>query len=150
VPTYVYQCLDGHYFERILRVADYKEPQVCECGMSATKIISAATVFASPDVCDDSPVTGKPITSMKARLDDLARSHCTPYDPEIKKDYTRRIEREQLQLERSVEATVEATIEQMPVRKREQLETELRSGADCAPERQAAPFVSTTKVQHGH
>ena len=87
---------------------------------------------------------------MKARLDDLARSHCTPYDPEIKKDYTRRIERQQAALEKSVEATVEATIEQMPARKREQLESELRSGADCAPERQAAPFTTITKVQHGH
>ena len=150
MPTYVYLCLDGHYFERILRVADYKEPQVCECGMSATKIITPPTVFASKDICYDSPIDGRPITSMKARLDDLARNNCTEYDPEIKKDYTRRIEREQLQLERSVEATVEATIEKMPVRKREQLETELRSGADVGPERQAAPFRTTTKVQHGH
>lgn len=150
MPTYVYLCLDGHYFERILRVADYREPQVCECGMSATKIITPPTVFASKDICYDSPIDGRPITSMKARRDDLARNNCTEYDPEIKKDYTRRIEREQLQLERSVEATVEATIENMPVRKREQLESELRSGADCAPERQAAPFTTITKVQHGH
>ncbi len=150
MPTYVYLCLDGHYFERILRVADYATPQQCDCGKPGTKVITVPTVFASKDICYDSPIDGRPITSMKARRDDLARNNCTEYDPEIKKDYTRRIEREQLQLERSVEATVEATIEQMPVRKREQLETELRSGADCTPERQAAPFVSTTKVQHGH
>ena len=149
-PLYEYECKRGHSFERVLPVAEYKTPQHCDCGALGQRVISAPTVFASPEVCYDSPVTGKPITSMKARLDDLARSHCTPYDPEIKKDYTRRIEREQLQLERSVEATVEATIEKMPVRKREQLESELRSGADCAPERQAAPFTTITKVQHGH
>lgn len=147
---YEYECPNGHTFERVLRVVDYLLPQMCECGQWGKKIISAPTVFASPDVHYDSPVTGKPITSMKARLDDLARSHCTPYDPEIKKDYTRRIERQQAALEKSVEATVEATIEQMPARKREQLESELRSGADCAPERQAAPFTTITKVQHGH
>ena len=150
MPTYVYECPNGHTFERILRVAEYLHPQSCECGKWGKRVITAPTVFAAKDVCYDSPIDGRPITSMKARRDDLARNNCTEYDPEIKKDYARRIEREQLQLERTVEATVEATIEQMPVRKREQLETELRSGADCAPERQAAPFVSTTKVQHGH
>lgn len=151
MPTYVYECSAGHTFERILRVADYANPQGCDqCGRLGKKVITAPTVFVSKDICYDSPIDGRPITSMRARLDDLARNNCTEYDPEIKKDYTRRIERQQLQLERSVEATVEATIEQMPVRKREQLETELRSGADCAPERQAAPFKTTTKVQHGH
>ena len=150
MPTYVYECPREHRFERILRVADYLQPQMCKCGRWGKRVITAPTVFASKDVCYDSPIDGRPITSMKARRDDLARNNCTEYDPEIKKDYARRIEREQLQLERSVEATVEATIEQMPVRKREKLESELRSGADCAPERQAAPFISTTKVQHGH
>lgn len=150
MPTYIYECPKGHTFERILRVADYLLPQMCECGKWGKKVITAPTVFASKDVCYDSPIDGRAITSMKARRDDLARNGCTEYDPEIKKDYARRIEREQLQLERSVEATVEATIEKMPVRKREQLESELRSGADCAPERQAAPFTTITKVQHGH
>mgnify|MGYP000001543302 CR=1 FL=1 len=147
---YEYECPNGHTFERVLRVVDYLLPQMCECGQWGKKIISAPTIFASTDVCYDSPIDGRPITSMKARLDDLARSHCTPYDPEIKKDYTRRIERQQAALEKSVEATVEATIEQMPARKRERLESELRAGADVGPERQAAPFKTTTKVQHGH
>ena len=150
MPTYVYSCPKGHVFERILRVAEYAVPQVCECGKMGKKIITAPTVFASKDICYDSPIDGRPITSMKARLDDLARNNCTEYDPEIKKDYTRRIERQQAALEKSVEATVEATIEKMPVRKRERLESELRAGADCAPERQAAPFKSITKVKHGH
>ena len=150
MPLYEYWCSDGHSFERVLPVAEYKTPQYCDCGLLGERIISAPTVFASKDICYDSPIDGRPITSMKARLDDLARNNCTEYDPEIKKDYARRIEREQLQLEKSVEATVEATIEKMPVRKREKLEAELRSGADCAPERQAAPFKTTTKVQHGH
>ncbi len=150
MPVYEYLCQYGHTFERVLPVAEYKSRQFCHCGSIGSKVISAPTVFASKGVCYDSPIDGRPITSMKARRDDLARNNCTEYDPEIKKDYTRRIEREQLQLERSVEATVEATIEKMPVRKREQLESELRSGADCAPERQAAPFTTITKVQHGH
>jgi hypothetical protein len=68
----------------------------------------------------------------------------------MKKDYHRRIERQQAELERSLEASVEAAIEAMPVRKREKLQEELAGGADVVPERQAAPFKSITKVQHGH
>jgi putative FmdB family regulatory protein len=150
MPTYVYECPNGHTFERILRVAEYLDPQACKCGKWGKKVITAPTVFASKEVCYDSPIDGRPITSMKARRDDLARNNCTEYDPEIKKDYARRIEREQLQLERSVEATVEATIEAMPPRKREKLEAELKSGADVSPERQSAPFTTIKKVQYGH
>ena len=150
MPTYCYSCESGHEFERVLPISEYKSKQFCDCGLEGKLYISKPTIFIGPDVHYTSPIDGRPITSMKARRDDLARNNCTEYDPEIKKDYTRRIEREQLQLERSVEATVEATIEKMPVRKREQLESELRSGADCAPERQAAPFTTITKVQHGH
>jgi len=150
MATYVYECPNGHTFERILRIADYAKPQKCQCGRRGRKIITAPTVFASKDICYDSPIDGRPITSMKARLDDLARNNCTEYDPEIKKDYARRVEREQVQLERSVEATVEETIQKMPVRKRERLEAELRAGADVAPERMAAPFKTVKKVSHGH
>ena len=48
--------------------------------MSATKIITPPTVFASKDICYDSPIDGRPITSMKARRDDLARTNCRPYE----------------------------------------------------------------------
>jgi putative FmdB family regulatory protein len=150
MPTYVYECPRGHTFERILRVADHATPQRCDCGRSSQRIITAPTLFVKQEIRYDSPIDGRAITSMKARRDDLARNNCQEYDPEMKKDYKRRIERQQAALEKSVESTVEATIEQMPARKRERLESELRAGADCAPERQAAPFKSTTKVKHGH
>jgi putative FmdB family regulatory protein len=151
MPIYTYECPRGHIFERILKVADYMDPQMCEmcCGWGK-KVITVPTVFTSKDVCYDSPIDGRPITSMRARLDDLARNNCTPYDPEMKTDYSRRVEREQLRLEKSVEATVEAAIEAMPPRKREKLEAELKSGADCTPERQSAPFTTTKKVKYGH
>ena len=150
MPTYVYQCAIGHTFERILRIADYATPQDCDCGLPGRRIITVPTVFAQKEIRYDSPIDGRPITSMKARLDDLARNNCVEYDPEIKKDYARRVEREQLQLERSIESTVEATVEAMPARKRERLESEFKAGADCVPERQTAPFTTLTKVQHGH
>ena len=148
-PVYDYECSNGHEFERILRVADHAAPQVCDCGAPATKIITAPTLFVRQEIRYDSPIDGRPITSMKARLDDLARNNCVEYDPEIKKDYTRRVEREQVALERSLESTVEATIEAMTARKRERLESELKAGADCVPERQTAPFTTLKKVHNG-
>lgn len=150
MPLYEYICEQGHAFERVLPVAEYKAPQHCVCGALGQKIISAPTVFASKDICYDSPIDGRPITSMKARLQDLARSNCVEYDPEIKKDYARRVEREQKHLEKTLDASVEAAVEAMPTRKRERLESELKAGADCVPERQAAPFTTLTKVHHGH
>lgn len=149
MPIYVYSCSRGHQFERILPVAQHSRRQRCDCGEMGVQIITAPSVFVSKDICYDSPIDGRPITSMRARLDDLARNNCVEYDPEIKKDYARRVEREQADLERRVESTVEAAIEAMPTRKRERLESELKSGAEVTPERQAAPFTTLTKVHHG-
>lgn len=149
MPTYVYECPNGHRFECILPVAQHSRRQRCDCGETGTQVITAPSVFVSKDICYDSPIDGRPITSMRARLDDLARNNCVEYDPEIKKDYARRVEREQADLERRVESTVEAAIEAMPTRKRERLESELKSGAEVTPERQAAPFTTLTKVHHG-
>jgi putative FmdB family regulatory protein len=150
MPTYAYECQNGHYFERVLPVAEYATAQICECGSPGMKIIQAVRAFIQKGICYDSPIDGRPITSMRARRDDLARNNCQEYDPEMKKDYHRRIERQQAELERSLESSVEAAVEAMPVRKREKLQEELAGGADVVPERQAAPFKSITKVQHGH
>lgn len=150
MPTYVYECALGHVFEVTMPMSAHTPRQQCVCGNVGVQVITAPTVFASKDICYDSPIDGRPITSMKARRDDLARNNCVEYDPEIKKDYARRVEREQAALERGIESTVEATIDAMPARKRERLESELKAGADCVPERQAAPFTTLTKVNHGH
>ena len=150
MPTYVYECPLGHEFEVVTPLAAHSRTARCDCGAIGMQVITAPAVFASRDICYDSPIDGRPITSMRARLDDLARNDCIEYDPEIKKDHARRIEREQLRLEKSVDETVEAAIEAMPSRKRERLEQELKAGADCLPERQTAPFTTLTKVNNGH
>ena len=40
MPIYAYRCCQGHEFDRFLKLDDYKEPQVCECGEKAEKIIT--------------------------------------------------------------------------------------------------------------
>jgi len=147
---YAYECANGHQFERSLELARYAEPQTCECGAESRKVITAVRGYVRGDVCYDSPIDGRPVTSMRARRDDLARNNCVEYDPEMKTDVARRIEREQVELERRVESTVEATIESMPAKKRERLASELQAGADCVPERGPVPLKTITRIQHGN
>lgn len=107
-------------------------------------------VICRPDVCYDSPIDGKPITSAQARKEDLARSGCIEYDPEMKKDQQRRIEREDAVLEAAVSETVDAEIARMPARKREKLESEMQGGMDLQPERVTPDLKPIkTEIHHG-
>jgi hypothetical protein len=78
-----------------------------------------------------SPVTDEWIEGRMARRNDLARHNCVPYEEGMKQDYTRKQRGWEESLERKVEDTVEAEIHQMPPRKREILEQELRAGASA-------------------
>ena len=133
--TYEYRCRNGHEFERILPVADYKTPQRCHCGAEGRRILSLPRLLVKPDVRYDSPVTGAPITSERARREDLARHNCIEYDPGMKQDAQRRVVEDERKLDKAVDATVEAEISRMPARKRERLEAELRGGSDVSVER---------------
>lgn len=146
MPTYVHRCENGHRFERVRRVADFDKTEVCDCGLVAPRVICAPMVFVQPDICYDSPIDGRPITSMQARLEDLARAECVPYDPGMKQDYQRRIARGEAELEAKIEATVEAEIERMPTEKRERLHNEMLGGMEAVPERRTADIRSTVTL----
>lgn len=89
-----------------------------------------------PDFGYESPTTGNVITSEKARREDLARSECIEYDPEMKTDQKRRIEAEDAKLERDMDATVDKMIDTLPSDKRARLENEMASGLDVEISRQ--------------
>lgn len=129
MPVYEYKCTKGHNFDRYLRLDDYEQPQTCDCGEASVRVISRPMI--QPMFQDyESPIDGTPITSKRKRLNDLARSDCVEYEVGMRQDADERAHRENLELERSFDRTVEAEIEKMPARKKEQLESELRSGAD--------------------
>lgn len=130
MPTYLYKCQCGKQFDRYLSVANYDTPQTCECGFEARRVICAPMMVSVKEIRYESPIDGKPVTSKQARQEDLARSGCIEYDPEMKTDYNRRIEREEKELENKMEQSVNAAIAQMPTKKRESLVTELQNGAD--------------------
>lgn len=150
MPTYEYSCSCGARFDRVLPVKDYDQPQTCECGNLATKMLSRPMVFVAPDICYDSPIDGRPITSMQARKEDMARAGCVEYDPGMRQDYQRRIAQGEASLEAKIEATVEAEIDRMPTEKRERLHNEMLGGMEAVPERRTAPLKPmTTEVAHG-
>lgn len=139
MPTYAYVCLNDHEFDRYLPVSEFDTPQVCECGAPSRKVITLPMIMVAPDVHYDSPIDGRPITSMAARREDLARSNCVPYDPDLKYDQLRRTARQEEELEKAVEETVEREIDAMPTIKRERLQRELDEGVTAEPLRTTAP-----------
>ena len=147
-PCYEYRCPRGHDFERVLPVADYKTPQECECGAMGRRVLSLPAIMVRPECNYTSPIDGRPITSWRARKEDLARNNCEPYDPDRKQDYDRRIKDDETRLDAAVDATVEAEIEKMPARKRELLEAELKSGVTAEPVRSTAPLKPIREEIH--
>lgn len=99
--------------------------------MEGRHLRRAPMIFVQQDIHYQSPVDGRVITSRHQRLDDLARNNCVEYDQEMKKDYQRRVSETEQKLDKSVDEQVERAISQMPSRKRERLENELRAGVDA-------------------
>lgn len=127
MPTYLYQCEHGCQEERYLRLSQHQQRQDCLAHwLPMQQIITAPLlVKASADVCYDSPIDGKPITSMQARQEDLKRSGCRAYDPAQKQDYDRRIIESEAALDRDIEATVEESVSKMDGEGRRRLASEL-------------------------
>jgi hypothetical protein len=61
----------------------------------------------------------------------MARSGCIEYDPEMRKDYTRRVEEGERKLEQSVDSLLDKEIAALPSRKREKLAAEMESGVNA-------------------
>jgi len=89
-----------------------------------------------PEFGYESPTTGNIITNDKARREDLARSGCIEYDPEMKTDQKRRIASQEAELDRKFDETIDKAIDTLPSDKRVKLENEMASGLDVEISRQ--------------
>ncbi len=127
MPLYTYRCPCGLRFERFLALRRYRAVALClACGNWGRRVISAPLmVSATPDICYDSPIDGRPITSMQARTEDLARNNCQPYDPEMRTDYQNRIKDGERKLDKAIDESVEEAIAKMPTAQRGRLYSEL-------------------------
>lgn len=136
MPTYRHSCDNGHIFDLFLRFSQLEDPQHCQCGRPADRVICAPMIFVSPDICYDSPIDGKAITSKHARIEDLKRNGCVEYDPGMRQDYDRRAKESEARLDSVIEQSVDQQIHEMPARKRELLQSELAAGVTAEPVRQ--------------
>lgn len=145
MPLHDFMCERGHVTEEY--VAQGVDEITCPCYLPAKKVfLTAPMAFVQADICYDSPIDGRPITSKQARQEDLARSGCVPYDPEMKTDHMRRLRDQERALEDAVDRTVDEAIAKMPARKRERLDAELQGGMDASIDR-ITPDVPSLKTE---
>jgi len=88
MPLYEYQCLNcGKHQDAYRKISDRNDSPLC-CGKATEKCITLPTVL--PDLPGyESPVSGKWIEGRKARIEDLRRTGCRPYEEGERKDYER-------------------------------------------------------------
>jgi putative FmdB family regulatory protein len=133
MPLYIYRCEQGHLFEIFLTVSKHTAQWNCPCGLLARQVITApAMVTVAPDICYDSPIDGRIITSWAAREEDLKRSNCRPYDPEQKTDYANRLKTQEVALDKMIEVHAEEVTQKMTTAQRGKIYSELtEQGAEA-------------------
>lgn len=135
MPLHDYRCPEGHVSELMVEQGVDIVPCLT-CGNAAGKVfLKFPAAFVQADIHYTSPIDGRHVTNKQSRSEDLARSGCIPYDPMMKQDQSRRIEREDKTLEDKIGDSVDEAVAQMPVRKREKLEAEMAGGMDVSTQR---------------
>lgn len=136
MPLYDIICPSGHRSERHIKIENFSDPIICDCGEVASRCISAPRFIAvGVDYSYDCPITGKHITSKHEHEENLKRHGCRVLEGGEKEYNQRRRAAEEAALDRKIEESVTRQVETMSTEKREQLAKELTTGADVAIER---------------
>lgn len=128
-PVYEHLCANGHKFDRYLKLAELDQPQTCECGSAAKRLISAPFVHVDFPAYQ-SPSSGKWITSRTERREDLKATNCVEYEPSMKQEMEKRHQAEDAALEKKIDEHVEKEIYSMDAKTRDKLVGELQGGLD--------------------
>lgn len=136
MPVYDYKCpACGNRFERFLRLADYNEPQECQCGAAAVKQLAAPAVRG--DYAGYScPVTGAWIEGRRAHEENLRKHGCRVLEPGETDNARRAAVLEESRLDQAVDETADRFIAGLSSVKREQLASEITAGATATVVRQ--------------
>lgn len=107
MPIYEYQCPRGHITERYSTVEARLAETACCCGKIAIRaILSPPRVFG--DYAGyESPATGMWVEGRRARVEDLKRSGCRPYEGGEREELVRR----QAVNDRKTDAVVDEAVE---------------------------------------
>ena len=113
MPLYSYHCpnclKDFAVFKKLL---NYRELQLCSCGSTAEKVISAPMVAVDYPAYQ-SPATGKWVEGKKAHMEDLRASGCRLLEPGEQKDMQKRQKQQDTQLEKKLNTSVETIFSQI-------------------------------------
>ncbi len=84
MPTYEYECSNGHITDDVRPIDARRDPKRCDCGELAQLIVSASAGIVKFPAAGGreyiSPASGRHITTERERRDDLARTNCRPYE----------------------------------------------------------------------
>ena len=134
MPVYEYKCSCGRRFERFLPLAKYKDPQTCECGKVAEKLLSRPAVIGDyPGY--ECPITGQWIEGRRAHEENLKKHGCRILEPGESSAYKQRKEQENEAFLDSIAETAAVEVANMPAYKQEKLANELSHGVDVTFER---------------
>ena len=78
-PLYAYACSCGRTFDAYLPLSRYDEPQTCECGKRAQKVLGLNYIQAAFDPYV-SPASGKVINGPRARRYDMDSTNTRPWE----------------------------------------------------------------------
>lgn len=121
--------MNGHVTELMVEQGiDYILCPVCT-HVGEKVFLTAPRGYVQGDICYDSPIDGRPITTKQARIEDLRRNGCREYDPSEKEESVRNRAKEETRLEQKLDETVDQTLSTWSPRKKELLEQEIRAGA---------------------
>ena len=136
MPVYSYKCPScQRTFDRFLKLANYDDPQICDCGTVATKQLAAPAVRG--DYAGYScPVTGQWIEGRRAHEENLRRHGCRVLEPGETESARAAHARSEAEFDRQIEQTAEQLVAGLPPQKLEKLASEMQSGVTATVERQ--------------
>lgn len=133
MPLHDYQCTHcGAIESHFVKVADLDKKfyHANSNHVSIMRIVYLRPPMMAVDIpAYQSPVDGKVISSRRQRKEDLKRNGCVEWEPGFNEETARNRAAAEQAEERALDATVEEFIEKLPVKKKEQLDSELRAGA---------------------
>lgn len=138
MPLYDFRCEQGHRFERFVPLANFQDPQLCDCQSPAIRLISAP-MFTVDSVGYTCPITGDWIGSKREHLENLSKHGCRVLETGEKEAAEAFRKKEDEKFEKAIEDTVERTLSTWGSDKMESLHNELVNGrADLSVERKPA------------
>lgn len=118
MPLYDFRCDDcGKIRRSIYRKYEQRDEGPECCGKAAIRVWLTTPGFMGAGQFEAylSPIDGRPITSERARLEDLRRNNCVPYEDGIRQDQERNSKKSEEQTDALVESIVRETAERMNV-----------------------------------